>query len=262
MLWQRRLVSSLELRRARPADGDTSTPHTSVVCGPRAVVPGDTPLSLPSTPAVPKPAPIANASHGSGPSEPTSQRALSQDVRLVNLGDLGEFDAIIKDRWGVVGLVVDVPNHHWPGYTSGETPCEIIGFVDKFPWPPDQSQSNESAFIVRHATLWRLAPATVALRTPASATPLTLERMMWTWMQPSVRPSGACVRPGWMCQNACSRGRKRGWSLAHASEQHAAVDDGMVEEEADWRPAEPPHVREANARAERRARRAAARESA
>mgnify|MGYP007024834674 CR=1 FL=1 len=31
MLWQRRFVSSLELRRARPADGDTS-----VVCGPRA----------------------------------------------------------------------------------------------------------------------------------------------------------------------------------------------------------------------------------
>ena len=31
MLWQRRFVSSLELRRARPADGDTSA-----VCGPRA----------------------------------------------------------------------------------------------------------------------------------------------------------------------------------------------------------------------------------
>jgi hypothetical protein len=31
MLWQRRFVSSLELRRARPADGDTS-----VFCGPRA----------------------------------------------------------------------------------------------------------------------------------------------------------------------------------------------------------------------------------
>ena len=32
MLWQRRFVSSLELRRARPADGDTTA-----VCGPRAL---------------------------------------------------------------------------------------------------------------------------------------------------------------------------------------------------------------------------------
>ena len=36
----------------------------------------------------------------------------------------------------------------------------------------------------------------------------------------------------------------------------------MVDEDADWRPAEPLHVREANARAERRARRAAARDGA
>ena len=52
--------------------------------------------------------------------------------------------------------------------------------------------------------------------------------------------------------------REEAWGLAHASEQHATVDDEMVEEEADWRPAEPPHVREAKARDERRARRAAA----
>ena len=50
--------------------------------------------------------------------------------------------------------------------------------------------------------------------------------------------------------------REEAWGLAHASEQHAAVDGEMVDEEADWRPAEPLHVREAHARAERRARRA------
>ena len=56
--------------------------------------------------------------------------------------------------------------------------------------------------------------------------------------------------------------REEAWSLAHASEQHAAVDGEMVDEGADWRPAESLHVREANARAERRARRAAARDGA
>jgi len=56
--------------------------------------------------------------------------------------------------------------------------------------------------------------------------------------------------------------REEAWDLAHASEQHATVDDEMVDEDADWRPAEPPHMREANARAERRARRAAARDGA
>ena len=50
--------------------------------------------------------------------------------------------------------------------------------------------------------------------------------------------------------------------MAHASERGVTVDDEMVEEEADWRPAEPLRVREANARAERRARRAAARDGA
>ena len=36
-----------------------------------------------------------------------------------------------------------------------ETPCKVIGFIDKFPWPPEQgfidsdcSQSNESAYVV------------------------------------------------------------------------------------------------------------------
>ena len=59
--------------------------------------------------------------------------------------------------------------------------------------------------------------------------------------------------------------REEAWGLAHASEQHAAVDGEMVDEEADWRgqrAAEPLHVREAHARAERRARRAAARNGA
>ena len=115
-----------------------------------AVVPGDTPLSLsslPSVPAVPSPALIANASHASNPSQPANQAALCQNV-LVNLGELGEFEASLHDKWGVCGLVVDVPNHHWPGHVSGETPCKIVGFIDKFPWPPEQSQSNESAYVV------------------------------------------------------------------------------------------------------------------
>ena len=47
--------------------------------------------------------------------------------------------------------------------------------------------------------------------------------------------------------------REEAWGLAHASEQHTAVDDEMLDEEADWRPAEPPHMREANAHAECRA---------
>ena len=64
-----------------------------------------------------------------------------------------------------------------------------------------------------------------------------------------------------MCLTACSvLTHEEAWGLAHASEQHATVDDEMVDEEADWRPAEPPQVREANAHAERRARRAAARD--
>ena len=56
--------------------------------------------------------------------------------------------------------------------------------------------------------------------------------------------------------------REEAWGLAHASEQHATVDDEMVDEDADWRPSEPPHVCEANARAERWARRVAARDGA
>ena len=54
--------------------------------------------------------------------------------------------------------------------------------------------------------------------------------------------------------------REEAWGLAHASERGVPVDDEVVEETADWGPAEPLHVREANARAERRARRAAARD--
>lgn len=73
---------------------------------------------------------------------------LGQAVRRVDLGQLGEFDASTTDKWGTIGLVVDVPNRHWPGYKTGETPCVIVGFIAQFPWPPDQSQSNESAYIV------------------------------------------------------------------------------------------------------------------
>ena len=54
--------------------------------------------------------------------------------------------------------------------------------------------------------------------------------------------------------------REEAWGLAHASEHSAVVDGEMVDEEADVWPAEPPHVCEANARAQRRARRAAARD--
>ena len=35
--------------------------------------------------------------------------------------------------------------------------------------------------------------------------------------------------------------REEAWGLPHATEQSAAIDGEMVDEEADWRRAEPPH---------------------
>ena len=103
---------------------------------------------MPSGPNVPSPASIASAALTPYPSQPASQPALQRVERLVNLGQLGEFQASITDEWNVVDLVVQVPNHHWPGHSTGETPCEIVGFIRKFPWPSHQSQSNESAYVV------------------------------------------------------------------------------------------------------------------
>ena len=81
-------------------------------------------------------------------------------------------------------------------------------------------------------------------------------------MDAAERAAERCLREAGLDVPARLLSREEAWGLAHASEQHTAVDDEMLDEEADWRPAEPPHVREANARAERRARRAAARDGA
>ena len=70
-------------------------------------------LSLPSGPAMARTDPVSNATLRHIPTQ-TSRQPLLCQVRRVDLGHLGEFDASIADKWGVIGLVVEVPNHHWP----------------------------------------------------------------------------------------------------------------------------------------------------
>ena len=48
-----------------------------------------------------------------------------------------------------------------------------------------------------------------------------------------------------------SRTREEAWGLAHASEASVVIDDEMVDEDADLRPAEPPHVCKAKVCVER-----------
>ena len=70
--------------------------------------------------------------------------------RQCDLGVLGHFAASTIEDWHVVGLEVLLPDSHWPGYerSKDSTPCRIVGFIDPFPWPPSESQSNAAAYVV------------------------------------------------------------------------------------------------------------------
>ena len=103
------------------------------------------PLSPPSHRL--EPAPGAHAHESPPSSPPTSQQ---QATVRCDLGEHGEHIASRQDKWGVVGITVELQNSHWSGYRSskGVTPCEIIGILDLFKWPPKQSQSSASAYVV------------------------------------------------------------------------------------------------------------------
>ena len=103
-------------------------------------------LPSPTANLLPHPNAITSVSQPQ-PAYPSQQ---STRTRLCDLGDLGKFSASLNEDWHVIGLEVPIPNNHWPGYKSSVdcTPCRIVGFIDEFPWPRDQSQSNSGAYIV------------------------------------------------------------------------------------------------------------------
>ena len=111
--------------------------------------------SLPSNATAPPPTESASAllphAHAPGMTHdstiPVQQPTHS---RQCDLGVLGHFAASTIEDWHVVGLEVLLPDSHWPGYerSKDSTPCRIVGFIDPFPWPPSQSQSNAAAYVV------------------------------------------------------------------------------------------------------------------
>jgi len=61
------------------------------------------------------------------------------------LGDRGVVQAIVEDACGVVSTALSIPNHAWPGWSNGKSPCRVDGYVERFDWPEGVSP----AYIVR-----------------------------------------------------------------------------------------------------------------
>ena len=63
---------------------------------------------------------------------PTSSSSPQVSIRC-DLGELGFVEASTSDEpWNLIGLMVDLPNSYWPGYSSGMSQCTIVGVVDPF----------------------------------------------------------------------------------------------------------------------------------